>query len=105
MAATLTSTGVNFSDGSTINGTTPYAIGSYLFCTWSSSTSYGSVPLGTSIPGSQLRNYYYWALAYCCGYYMSNSTSSVSASGTWKYIGNTGYGGSIGAINLWVRVA
>lgn len=53
MAATLTSTGVNFSDGSTINGTVNNTIGSYAFLGRMSGT--GTLNIGSTIAGSSLR--------------------------------------------------
>lgn len=53
MAATLTSSGVNFSDGSTINGTAVNTIGSY---SWLGRTNNsGNVSIGGTLAGSQLR--------------------------------------------------
>lgn len=51
MAATLTANGVNFSDGSTINGTTSGAIGSYALFWLSQTTSY---TFGSNMNGSYL---------------------------------------------------
>ena len=78
--ATLTASGVNFSDGTTINGTTFNTIGSYAMCYVTSSSnniSQGSTwSAGTGVNRIQ-------------GYNMDNGASNI-LSGTWRYMGNLG---------------
>jgi hypothetical protein len=92
MAATLTSNGVAFSDGSTINGTTANTIGCYVFGMILNNTygvvynvTYGSTyaaGAGTGQVQASARLGLVWGWA---GQYSSNQLA-----GTWRYMGSSG---------------
>ena len=111
--ATLTASGVNFSDGSTINGTTANTIGSYA---WLGviSTTYNSTWNSTRA-GSQL-----WpagVIALGAGNWPDAQTSlsltaagqNVALSGTWRCLGRAFAGSlacsSVCGATLWVRIS
>jgi hypothetical protein len=113
MAATLTSTGVNFSDGSTINGTVNNTIGSYSFLGRMSGT--GTLNIGSTVAGSSLRpagstltSVVSWPVAISVGT-MSGAGQNTTMSGTWRCMGYiftgdsgcTGYGGA----TMFVRIS
>jgi len=101
--AVLTSTGVNFSDGSTINGTTFNTVGS---CMKGANLNAGSGPAtlnpGSTMAGSAITQNVLGRFYCSCGgiyYYAVTSNVYAGTSGTWRYMG--------GAPNssLWVRVS
>jgi hypothetical protein len=84
--ATLTSTGVNFSDGTTINGTAKNTIGSIFFGYVSSNQ--GTMQPGANAAGSSFRCYtFVWDS--CAGSYSYvNSAYNPSLTGTWQQRGS-----------------
>lgn len=98
--ATLTASGVNFSDGSTMNGTTFNTIGAYVAVSGYSLNASAPSPLntGTSIAGSYLRQSTLTRMFCGCGssyYYTTTSSVNANTSGTYRYMSD----------NLFVRIA
>lgn len=77
--ATLTAAGVNFSDGTTINGTTTNTIGS-LIIAGNPIEGTGSKYTGSTCAGSQLRTGYVGSNVYA-------NTINPSLTGTWRRLG------------------
>ena len=113
MAATLTSSGVNFSDGSTINGTAVNTIGSYSWLARFSGT--GTLNIGSTVAGSSMRpagttmnSAVSWPVSISSGT-LTGSGQNTSMAGTWRCMGYmfsgdagcSGYGGA----TLFVRVS
>jgi hypothetical protein len=102
--ATLTSSGVNFSDGTTINGTAFTSIGAVY--AGHPASNVGTLTPGGTLAGSNLRSLQYmWDS--CIGYYVSNPNYNSSLSGTWTNKGaviNANGGFAVIAI-VWVRTA
>jgi hypothetical protein len=91
--ATLTASGVNFSDGTTINGTGTNTIGSYVIAHFDPN-NVNSGP-GYTTGGGNLSP---------CN--VSNGYSGPTLPGSWRLqgrINTNGYGGD--AVSLWVRYA
>jgi hypothetical protein len=80
MAATLTSSGVNFSDGTTINGTGS-AIGS--LTVGRPATNVGNQQYGSTVAGSNIRQYSFYWDACVGGYTFNNSSYNPGLPGTW----------------------
>jgi len=101
--ATLTAAGVDFSDGSTINGTVLNSIGSYIFALPANGVNIGStLNYNQTTAGSNLRVI---SAGYdsCSGYYNLGGLINPSLSGTWRNLGGAiaGYGAAF----LWVRIS
>ena len=112
MAATLTSTGVNFSDGSTINGTVNNTIGSYALLGRVNNS--GTVSIGGTLAGSSLRpiglempGYSGWPTAGSAGG-LNGAGQGTTMSGTWRCMGymyNQTCCGNVAGGTLWVRIS
>lgn len=100
--ATLTASGVDFSDGSTINGTVLNSIGSYIFGIPAQYNNIGTLTYNQTIAGSLIRVI---ANSYdtCDGYYHPAGSANPAMSGTWRNCGsaNAVYGSAF----LWVRIS
>ncbi len=96
--ATLTSSGVNFSDGTVMNGTSLNQIGSYILATPPSNTNLGSFSVNQTIAGSNLRT---TTISYdgCSTYIYSSFYTATGASGTWRVLG---CGATVGVASMLV---
>ena len=112
MAATLTSSGVNFSDGSTINGTAVNTIGSYSWLGRIDNS--GILSIGNTLAGSSLRpagvtlsGYGGWGAFGGTGS-LGASGQNVTMAGTWRcmgYVYATSTCTNYSSASLWVRIS
>lgn len=89
--ATLTTDGVNFSDGSTINGTTSNTIGSY-FVGVLNAAAYANntvVTAGTTVAGSNITLAYRYRKICCAGALWETQNFNPGLSGTWRLLGGS----------------
>lgn len=113
MAATLTSTGVNFSDGSTINGTVNNTIGSYSLLARTTNTTV-TYNIGSTLAGSNLRpigltmsGYAGWPVGNQTGQ-TAGQAQNTTMSGTWRCMGymyTTNGCINLSSATLWVRIS
>lgn len=109
--ATLTAAGVNFSDGTTINGSATNTIGSYAFLSTNDGAS-GTYNIGATKAGSQLRPSGVLAIgAYTYDAFRPAYTyvQATTMAGTWRIQGAMYSGDSVcaafGGASLWVRIS
>lgn len=100
--ATLTAAGVNFSDGSTINGTVKNSVGYYIIAGWAAPS--GSYQPNTTTAGSNLRLGPIYSN-------IVNASTSAGLSGTYRSCGffTANYdscgGNQYAGQTLWVRIS
>jgi len=100
--ATLTAAGVNFSDGSTINGTVKNSVGYYIIAGTTALGGSGLVQPNTTVAGSNLRIGPIYSN-------IINGSTNAGLSGTYRscglYTTAAGCCGQYSSQTLWVRIS